>query len=131
MPSLSSAISSMRPAAMLEPQVVGSCRVSHEEGRVCEFAAVGPKHPRPMWTLIVDHDHTIADLEKDRCFYANERKEHCARVVPHVELSIARVISYRFAHCIEPLARILFRHRREAAVFAPEGVRPARSMTRT
>jgi hypothetical protein len=64
------------PMAMLEPQVVGSCRVSHEEGRVCEFAAVGPKYPRPMWTLIVDHDHTIAGLQKD-ARHANERKALC------------------------------------------------------
>jgi hypothetical protein len=31
-------------------------------------------------------------------------------------LSVARVISYGFAHGIEPLVRILFRHRRNAAI---------------
>jgi hypothetical protein len=52
---------------MLEPQMVGRCRVSHEEGRVCEFAAIRPEHPRPLCSLIVDHHHTVTDLEKDRC----------------------------------------------------------------
>jgi hypothetical protein len=69
-----------------------------------------------MLILIVDHDHAVADLEKHYRFYANEGKEHCAGIVPHFVLSIARVISYDLAHGIEPLMRILFRHRRKVAI---------------
>src|SRR5690242_3420286 len=101
---------------MLEPQVIGRCRVGHEEGRVYKFAAVRPKHPRPLRSLIVDHDHTVSDLEKDRCVYANERKEHRARVVPHVALSVARVISYALAGGVEPLMRVVLSHRGKVTI---------------
>jgi hypothetical protein len=101
---------------MLEAQVIGSCRVSYEEGRVRELTAVGPEHPRPLWTLFVDHDHAIADLQKDSHVYADERKQHCARVIPHVALSIARAVGYGCADGLEPLARIVLRYRRKAAL---------------
>jgi hypothetical protein len=69
-----------------------------------------------MLNLIIDHDHTVADLKKNCCVYANKGKEHCAGVIPYFVLSAAHVISYGFAHGIEPLVRILFRHGRNAAI---------------